>query len=235
MSFSARRSRSERSFSRSNVMGRHLSRKAPAWEAVTRERARKSRGNIWLRTRKESNEAFEGQHVAVGPRSRTPGRRRPGDPRAAPERLARVGVREMDLDAGQRDGLQRVVEGDRRVRVRRGVEQDARRTRRFARRRSSRPSSPSWLVCRPSTLAPSGERADLEPLVDLGQRLACRRSRARASREAAGSDRRGRVCEQRGARGACQASGSPATSARRSASAQRCASGSAPCRSCRRA
>src|SRR5208337_5679674 len=78
-----------------------------------------------LRTRKDANEALEGELVAVGTETRHAADARRSHPRPAPEGLARVGVRQVDLDARQRDGTQRVVNGDGGVRVRGGIEQEA--------------------------------------------------------------------------------------------------------------
>ena len=71
------------------------------------------------------DQAQRAKDVGVAPVARDLGDARWGDARATPERLSRFWVREMDLDDGDRDGSDRVEDRDGRVRVRRGVEDDA--------------------------------------------------------------------------------------------------------------
>ena len=196
----------------------------------TRSRFVRSLTGLRTRSREDAHEPVEGELVAVGAEARDAADAGARDARAAPEGLARVGVREVDLDAGQRDGLDRVEDRDRRVRVRARVEEEAGEAGGAGLADPVDDGRPRGSVCRASTSAPSCLPRDGEARVDLGERRRCRRSRARACRGAAGSGRR---CRGRGCPPPCACA--YLRRARRGASARRCASGSAPCRGCRRA
>ena len=199
-------------------------------------------------SREDANEPLERELVAIGAEAGDAADAGARDARPVAKGLARVGVREVHLDAGEGDGRERVEDRDRRVRVRAGVEDEARERRRRATRRSSRRSSPRDSSAALDLDAERGG-APLEARVDLGERRRGRRRPARACRAAAGSGRRCRGCarprrclamgkspEDRPPGVApCERARCAVIRARRGASAPRFSSSIGPCPGCRRA
>src|SRR4051812_47459985 len=96
------------------------------WAAVspsTNAARRRERGSV---TRRElANEAAQSGLVSEGAQAADHGHGRRREHRMTTLRLARVNVREVHFDVGDRDRAQRVANGETRVRVRAGVDDDA--------------------------------------------------------------------------------------------------------------
>src|SRR4051812_34103097 len=72
-----------------------------------------------------AHEALEGEEIAVTPEATDLADARRCDLRLVAVGLASLGIREMHLDAGEADGLDRVEQRERRVRQRASVEEEA--------------------------------------------------------------------------------------------------------------